>query len=234
MLLFPENVHASCFFYQAGTLNEYVLFFKKADSHIFTTFNSDFKINPMKKILYIVIGLLAVYLILCLAGPSSMKIERSTEINAPADEIRTKITDLKFFHESWSPWTEKDPAMQVTYTGEAGKEGHSMSWISDNKEVGKGSMTYRYTHNDTVMQTLHFDGQGDAQVYHVVSATGDNKSKVTWIMQNHVPFFFRAIMLFMNIDKMVGPDFEKGLSKLKTAIESIPAEPAAVSMTYRN
>lgn len=182
----------------------------------------------MKKILYIIIGLLAVYLILCLAGPSSVKVERSTEINAPADAIRAKITDLKFFHESWSPWTEKDPAMQVTYSGEPGKEGHAMSWISDHKEVGKGSMTYRYTHHDTVMQTLHFDGQGDAQVYHVVSADGDTKSKVTWIMQNDVPFFFKAVMLFMNIDKMVGPDFEKGLSKLKTAMESMPAETAVV------
>lgn len=181
----------------------------------------------MKKILYVVIGLLVVYIILCLAGPSSAKVERSTEINAPADMIRSKITDLKFFHESWSPWTEKDPNMKVTYSGEPGKEGSSMSWESDKKEVGKGSMTYKYTHNDTVMQSLNFEGQGEAKVYHIVTADGDNKSKVSWLMQNDVPFLFRAVMLFMNIDKMVGPDFEKGLSKLKAAMESAPSQPTA-------
>ncbi|MES2132249.1 MAG: SRPBCC family protein, partial [Bacteroidota bacterium] len=179
----------------------------------------------MKKILYVVIGLLVIYLILCMVGPSSIRVERSTEINAAADGIRTKIVDLKFFHESWSPWTEKDPGMKVTYTGEPWKEGSSMSWESEKKEVGKGSMTYKYTHNDTVMQSLNFEGHGEAQVYHVVSSTGDNKSRVTWIMQNKVPFFLRAIMLFMNMDKMVGPDFEKGLSKLKAAMESMAAEP---------
>lgn len=180
----------------------------------------------MKKILYILIGLIVVYVVLCLFGPSQVKIERSIEINAPADVIRAKITDLKFFHESWSPWTEKDPGMKVTYSGEPGKEGSSMSWESDKKEVGKGSMTYKYTHGDTIMQSLNFEGQGEAQVYHVVTAT-DNGSSVTWIMQNVVPFPFRAIMLFMNLDKMVGPDFEKGLAKLKTAMESMPAASSA-------
>lgn len=176
----------------------------------------------MKKILYVLVGLFVVYLILCLAGPSQMKVERSIDINASADVIKPKMTDLKFFFESWSPWTEKDPSMKVTYAGDLGKEGSSISWESNVKEVGKGSMTYKYTHGDTIMETLHFDKQGDASVFHIVTPNG-NGSKVTWIMQNSVPFFFRAMMLFMNIDKMVGPDFEKGLSKLKTAIESMPA-----------
>ena len=179
----------------------------------------------MKKILYVLIGLVAVWLILCLVGPSQVKVERSIDINANADMIRNKITDLKFFHESWSPWTEKDPAMKVTYTGENGKEGSSMAWESNNKDVGIGSMTYKYTHGDTIMQSLFFEGQGEAQIYHVVAANGEG-SKVTWNMQNAVPFPMRFMMVFMNIDKMVGPDFEKGLNKLKVAMESMPAETA--------
>lgn len=177
----------------------------------------------MKKILYILIGLIAVYLILCLIGPSAMKVERSITINAPADLIKSKLIDLKFFQETWSPWTEKDPAMKVTYTGEMGKEGSSMAWVSDVKDVGVGSMTYMYTRGDTVMETLHFDGHGsDAHIYHVVTSDGDS-SKVSWIMSDPCPFPFRAMMLFMNMDKMVGPDFEKGLAKLKVVMESMPA-----------
>jgi effector-binding domain-containing protein len=176
----------------------------------------------MKKIIYVIIGLIVVYIILCLFGPSQVKVERSTDINIPADFIKSKIVDLNFFQETWSPWTEKDPAMKVTFTGETGKQGNKMSWESDKKEVGKGSMTYQYTHGDTIMESLFFEGQGEAKIFHVITSN-ENSSKVTWSMQNSVPFFFRAMMLFMNIDKMVGPDFEKGLTKLKTALESSPA-----------
>jgi len=177
----------------------------------------------IKKILYVIIGLFVVYFILCLAGPSQMKVERSIDINASADLIKSKMIDLKFFQETWSPFTEKDPAMKVTYEGETGKEGNKMSWVSDKKEVGIGSMKYKYTHGDTIMESLFFEGQGEAQIFHIVTSNG-NASKVTWNMQNSIPFFFRAMMLFMNIDKMVGPDFEKGLSKLKTAMENMPKE----------
>jgi effector-binding domain-containing protein len=180
----------------------------------------------MKKILYILIGLVVLYVILCLCGPSSVKVERSIQINVSADVVRSKIVDLKFFHESWSPWTEKDPDMTVTYSGETGKEGSSMSWVSDKKEVGKGTMTYKGMHGDTIVESLYFDGQGEAQVFHIVSAEGTG-SKVSWVMQNAVPFPFRAIMLFMNMDKMVGPDFEKGLAKLKSVLEAMP-----VAKTY--
>lgn len=176
----------------------------------------------MKKILYILIGLVVVYLILCICGPSSVKVERSIVINAPADVIKAKIVDLKFFHDNWSPWTEKDPNMTVTYSGETGKEGNSMSWVSENKEVGKGSMTYKGTRGDTIVELLSFEGEGDANIYHIVTAEGTG-SKVSWVMQNTVPFPFRVMMLFMNIDKMVGPDFEKGLANLKKVMESMPA-----------
>ncbi len=176
----------------------------------------------MKKILYILIGLVFVYLILCLIGPSQISVERSITINAPANVIKSRIIDLKFFHETWSPWTEKDPAMKVTYTGETGKEGNSMAWESKVKEVGNGSMTYMYAHGDTIVELLHFDGHSsDAHIYHIVTSEG-NSSKVSWIMQDPCPFAFRAMMLFMNMDKMLGPDFEKGLNKLKVAMESIP------------
>lgn len=176
----------------------------------------------MKKILYVIVGLIAVVVVLCLFGPSHIKVERSIEINTSAGIIREKITDLRFFQEVWSPWTEKDPAMKVSYAGNTGEEGSKLSWVSDKSDVGIGSMTYKYTHGDTVMQSLYFEGQGEAQIYHIVATNGKG-SKVTWIMQNDVPFYLRFMMLFMNIDKMVGPDFEKGLSKLKTVVESMPA-----------
>lgn len=181
----------------------------------------------MKKILYVLIGLVVLYFILCLVGPGQIKVERSVDINGSADLIKSKLGDYHFFHEKWSPWTEKDPGMKTTYTGEAGKEGHMIAWESAKEEVGKGSMTYRGISGDTVKHILHFDGhESDGHIYQVVTANGAG-SKVSWIMADETPFIFRAMMLFMNMDKMIGPDFEKGLSKLKSAIESMPAEPTA-------
>lgn len=180
----------------------------------------------MKKILYVLLGLVAVYLILCMVGPGHIKVERSIDVNASTDLVKTKLADYHFFFEQWSPWTEKDPGMKTTYIGEAGKEGHSITWESDKKEVGHGTMTYKGMHNDTVVHNLYFEGQGDSKGYQIVVANGAG-SKVTWGMESDFPFIFRAIMLFMDMDKMIGADFEKGLGKLKTAMESIPAEIAA-------
>jgi effector-binding domain-containing protein len=180
----------------------------------------------MKKFVYVILGLLAVYLILCLAGPSSSKVERSAEINAPAEIVRTKMANLKFFHDMWSPWTEKDPGAKVTYSGEPGTEGSSMSWESEHKEVGKGTMTYKYTKGDTVMESLNFSGH-ESTVYYLVKSAGDSKSTVSWVLDGKTPFLMRAMMLFMNMDKMLGPTFEKGLSNLKTVMEAMPAETTA-------
>lgn len=181
----------------------------------------------MKKFFYVLIGLIAVYIILCFAGPASSKIERSTEINVPAPALHEKLTDLKFFHNSWSPWTELDPNMKVSYTGEAGKEGASMSWESNNNDVGKGTMTYQYTREDSVIYLMNFSGY-ESNIYFIVKPVDASKTNVSWILYGKTPFLFRGMALFMNMEKKVGAHFEKGLSKLKTVMESMPVETAAV------
>jgi hypothetical protein len=173
----------------------------------------------MKKFLYIIIGLFCLYIILCLIGPKHFRAERSIEINAPKEFVKSKLTDYKFFQEKWSPWTEKDPKMQVTYIGNPGEIGHKLAWESKSKDVGVGSMTYKYTNNDTIMHSLYFEGEGESPIYHIV--TGDDKKcKVTWIMANDVPFFGRVFMLFIDIEKMIAPDFEKGLLNFKQSVEN--------------
>ncbi len=179
----------------------------------------------MKRILIILVALLGIYLILCLVGPAKINVQRSVDINSPAELVKAKLADYLFFHEKWSPWTERDPGMKTSYEGTAGQPGHKLSWESDKKDVGKGAMTYKYTRNDTVMHSLFFEGEGEGPVFHVVKGD-ESKSNVTWVMANDVPFFARVFMLFMDVEKMVGADFEKGLAKLKSVLESMPAEKA--------
>lgn len=179
----------------------------------------------MKKVLYVVLGLVAIYFILCLFGPSSVKVERAININAPIELVQKQLADLKFFHDSWSPWTEKDSAMKTTYTGEMGQPGSTYAWESDKEDVGKGMMIYDKTVNDSVLQTLRFDGMGDAKVY-FITKTENNGTNVTWGMVFDIGFFGRGPMLFMNFEKQIGPDYEKGLAKLKPALEQMAAVPA--------
>jgi effector-binding domain-containing protein len=179
----------------------------------------------MKKVLYVILGLILIYLILCLVGPKEMTVTRSTTINAPLDVVRTKMVDLKFFQEQWSPWTEKDPQMKVTYFGEMGQPGYGYSWTG-NKEVGTGTMVVTGINGDSLLQKLSFEGMGDSKAFYVVNGK-DAATNVTWGLHFEVGFLGRAMMLFMPMDKMLGTDFEKGLDKLKKAIESMPAEASA-------
>ncbi len=180
----------------------------------------------MKKVLYVIIGLVVGYFILCLFGPKEISVERSIVVNADPAIVKTQIGDLKFFQEKWSPWSEKDPNMKVTYMGEMGKAGSGYSWTG-NKEVGTGTMVVNSTEGDSVIQTLTLDRMGDSRTFYAVKPENSG-AKVTWGISFDIGFMGRAMMLFMNMDKMMGGDFEKGLTKFKTAVESMPvAAPTA-------
>jgi effector-binding domain-containing protein len=168
-----------------------------------------------------------IYLILCLVGPKGATVVRSTTINAPVDVVKAKMADLKFFQEQWSPWTERDPEMKVTYLGEMGQPGYGYSWTG-NDEVGTGTLQITGISGDTLLQKLTFEGMGDSKAFYVVNAK-DAGTNVTWGIQMDFGFLGRGMMLFMNMDKMMGADFEHGLDKLKKAIESMPSAPATAN-----
>lgn len=179
----------------------------------------------MKKILYVIIGISALYLILCLFGPSQIKVERSIDIKiSSVEDLQHKLADLKFFHDKWSPWTRRDPNMKTTYAGVCCEPGSSYSWESEKDSVGNGIMTFNKFNADSVLMTLNFDNTGDTKVYYITKANDNGTISVNWGMVFDIGFFGRAPMLFMNMDKMIGPDYETGLKTLKTVIESMPLE----------
>lgn len=185
----------------------------------------------MKKVAYVLGGLILLYLILALAGPSNIKVERSIVINKSGETLKSVLGDFKFFHDNWSPWTEKDPAMVNNYSGKPGEIGHRYEW-SGNKEVGKGAMELVSMQGDSINQKLSFEGEGDSKAYYVVKSSGDT-SNITWGVSFDIGFMGRPFMLFMNMDKMMGADFESGLGKLKKAIESMPATAPTANYTVQ-
>ena len=182
----------------------------------------------MKKVFYAIIALIALYFILCLFGPRTVKAERSVSINAPADQIKHRLGDFQYFHDRWNPWAEKDPAMKVAFHGTPAQPGHLYKW-EGNDDVGKGEMVLERFSGDSVVQTLRFDNQGDSRAYFIVNDKGQS-SDVIWGLTFDVPFLQRTPMLFINMESMIGHDYERGLSRLKQAIESETQQPASANL----
>jgi uncharacterized protein YndB with AHSA1/START domain len=171
------------------------------------------------------IGLGLVVVVVAFAGfvatrPSTFRVERSMEIAAPADAVFPFIND---FHQwsNWSPWEKLDPAMKKTFQGPAAGAGAIYAWTGNDK-VGKGQMTVTDSRpNERVGIKLEFiepwPATSDTALMLVPTAKG---VKVTWAMTGNNNFMAKAASIFMNMDAMVGGDFEKGLAQLKTLGEA--------------
>lgn len=152
--------------------------------------------------------------------PSDFKITRSATMAASAAKIFPHIND---FHkwDNWSPWAKLDPAMKQSYEGPPSGTGAIYSW-NGNKQAGEGRMTLKESRpNERIFIKLEFlrpfSATNDAEF--LLTPDG-SKTLVTWNLTGQKNFFFKAMGLFMNMDKMVGGDFEKGLAQLKTIVEN--------------
>jgi hypothetical protein len=173
-----------------------------------------------KKILIGIVVIILVFLVVVALQPAAFRITRSTTIAAPADVVFAQVND---FHkwEAWSPWAKLDPAMKQTYEGPPAGVGAIYSWVGNN-DVGEGRMTISQSHpGELVGIKLEF-----LKPFAQVNATefalkpDGNQTAVTWSMTGTNNFMAKGFGLFMNLDKMVGGDFEKGLAQMKLVAEA--------------
>jgi uncharacterized protein YndB with AHSA1/START domain len=167
----------------------------------------------------VVLVAVAIVLILAANKPNEFRVQRSVTIKAPADKIYPLIVDLKGWA-SWSPYEKKDPGMKRTFSGASSGKGAVYEWDGD-KNVGHGRM--EITHVDTpskVMIKLDFFAPFEAHNTAEFSLTPQGDStNVTWAMYGPNVFLGKVMQVFMNMDKMVGTDFEAGLQSLKARVE---------------
>jgi hypothetical protein len=171
----------------------------------------------------IVLGLAAVigiFAVVVALQPAQFRITRSRTIAAPPSAPFALVND---FHKwpSWSPWEKIDPALKRTYEGPPAGVGSVYSWAG-NKQVGEGRMTITESHPSELIRIKleflrPFKATNTAEF--VFKPQGD-QTLVTWNMLGDKNFMFKAIHMFMNMDKMVGNDFEKGLEAMKSVVES--------------
>jgi hypothetical protein len=176
----------------------------------------------MKILKYIGIGIAAIigiFLIIALFVPKDFTYERSIVINAPKDIIMPQVTSLKKSN-AWSPWMEKDPNLKISYEGADGEVGSKSSW-KGNDEVGEGNQEITSITPNRVETKLNFvkPFESTSMSYTQLDEQGAAATKVTWGFKGSNPYPFNAICLFMDMDAMIGKDFEKGLSRLKAVCE---------------
>ena len=169
--------------------------------------------------LAIVVVLLVVFIAL---QPSTYRVERSTTMNAAAPVVFAQVNDFHKWN-AWSPWAKLDPAMKQTFEGAPAGSGAVYAWTG-NSEVGEGRMTITESHpSDLIKIKLEFIKPFAANSNTVFTFKPEgNQTKVTWTMDGDKNFIAKAFQLFMNIDKMVGGDFEKGLAQMKSVAEAAP------------
>jgi uncharacterized protein YndB with AHSA1/START domain len=161
----------------------------------------------------------AVVLILAANKPDTFGVRREIDIKAPPEKIFALIND---FHQwgSWSPWENKDPAMQRNFSGAASGKGAVYSW-EGNKNVGSGRMEIiGAAAPDKIVIKLDFLKPFEAHntAEFTMQPLG-NVSHVTWLMHGPANFMVKIMHVFMNMDKMVGKDFATGLDNLKRLTE---------------
>lgn len=151
-----------------------------------------------------------------MAAPTT--IERETVITARAADITPYLADLHRWVE-WSPWEGQDTALQRTYSGEPGTVGSTYAW-KGNRKAGAGSMAITRVDATEVDVALQFTApfkSSSAVAFRLHEAT--DGTRVVWSMTSPQNLMSRVMGVFVNMDKFLGGDFEKGLAKLKAAVE---------------
>ena len=170
-------------------------------------------------ILTIVVTAVVVVLIAASLRSATFRIARSLRVGAPPDRIFPLIND---FHQwaQWSPFEKLDPAMQKTFGGSPTGRGSTYAW-SGNNRAGQGRMEITESMPySRVAIDLEFERPWNARnlAIFTLEPTGD-ATTVTWAMEGRQVFMGKVMGLFMNLDKMLGKDFEAGLANLRTLSE---------------
>jgi len=172
------------------------------------------------KILLSAAGLLLVLAAVVASRPSDYRVARTTTINAPATLVFAQVND---FHQwdAWNPWGKMDPAMKQTYEGAPAGVGAAYTW-DGNKNVGAGRMTIIESRpSDLIRVRLEFlkPFKGTSVAEFTFRPDGE-RTVVTWSMTGDNNFVAKAIHMVVNMDRMIGGNFEKGLADMKAAAES--------------
>jgi effector-binding domain-containing protein len=175
----------------------------------------------LKKIGIVLLAILLVLVIISFFLPSKVHVERSLEMKAKPEIAFALVNNLKSWEE-WSPWHKIDPQMKLVYSTITEGANASYSWTSDHDKVGNGRLTILESSPSTHIKTqLNFGNMSPSYADFNFTPTADGV-KVIWTMDADMGMNPVARYFGLMIDKMMGPDYEKGLAGIKELAEKVP------------
>lgn len=151
--------------------------------------------------------------------PSDFRVERAVVMSAPAKAVFAQVNDFHRWQE-WSPWAKLDPAAKATFAGPASGVGASFHWAG-NREVGEGKMTITESRpHELIRINLEFlkPFKGTNTTEFTFRPEG-SQTRVTWSMYGKNNYISKIFCMFMDMDKMVGGMYEKGLASIQAIVE---------------
>lgn len=174
----------------------------------------------MLEIILILLAVAVIAILLIAAmQPAEFRISRNAVMTAEAISIFNNVNDLHKW-EAWSPWAKLDPNSKSSFEGADAGVGAVMRWEGNHK-VGMGSMTIVESNPpESIKFRLDFLKPMKATNLAIFSFKPEgNNTLVTWSMTGTNNFIGKVMAVVMNCDKMVGGQFEKGLTALKAIVE---------------
>jgi len=175
----------------------------------------------LKKVLLVLAALVGLILITALFVKKDMHAEKEITINKSKAEVYDYIKYLKN-QNSYSKWATMDPNMRTGFRGTDATVGFVSSWESDKDDVGKGEQEIKaIKEGERIDYELRFmePMESTATAYMITEPVGETQTKVKWGFNGKINYPFNIMRLFMNMEEMIGDDFQTGLNRLKTNLE---------------
>ncbi len=179
----------------------------------------------MKLIKKIILGLLVIIALVLIIGffmPKNYAVKRTITINQPKDSVFKFVKFLKN-QDKFSVWNKMDPNMKKTTSGVDGTVGFIAGWESKDENLGVGEQEIKkITEGQRIDYELRFKVPFEAKDHAFMSTetVSANQTKVTWGFDGAMPYPMNIMMPFMNMEKMLGDDLQKGLADLKIVLET--------------
>ncbi|MEP1538689.1 MAG: SRPBCC family protein [Paracoccaceae bacterium] len=175
------------------------------------------------RILKWVLGIVVSFgLVIVLGGfllPREIQVARSVQIDAQPADVFPHVNSLKAT-EAWSPWMDRDPNIQTTYSGPEDGVGAKLEWASDHPQVGNGSQAIMTSiENERVETVLDFGEMGTSKAAFILTEKSGT-TEITWTLDTDMGANPVGRWMGLMMDKWVGADYEAGLTNLKNLIEN--------------
>jgi len=175
----------------------------------------------VKTVLAVIVLIMSLVAIVAMFLPRSPVVSRSVDIAAPPAAVYAIVSDLRRFNE-WSPWSELDPGMEITFTGPVDGVGQTMHWQSSVPAAGSGSQTITRLEPGREVETeIDFGDRGTAGATMRIEPAGQG-TRAVWGFTTDLGFNPVSRYFGLMFDRWIGPDYEKGLARLKALAEAPP------------